>query len=274
MKTIIIPTDFSEISNNAAFYAADMAYAIHANMILAHVVSIPMALSEVAIPPETIDMMMLDATKSINQLKSQLEQRTKNSVRVSAVVRMGDFIEEITELAEQSDLFAIIMGIQGTGAAERMLLGSNALKAIHKMPYPVIIIPDGVCYTAIKNVALACNMHDVSDTIPVKNIEALANTFSCKLHVIYISKQGKKMNTDVLPESLSVQNNLMSLKPQIHFLENEHVEAGILEFVQKEKMDLLLMVPERRNFISALFHRSMSNEVALTAHLPIMNIHT
>ena len=62
MKTIIVPTDFSEISNNAAFYAAEMANAIKADILLSHIVSLPMAMSEVSIPPETIDLMMNDVS--------------------------------------------------------------------------------------------------------------------------------------------------------------------------------------------------------------------
>ncbi len=273
MKTIIVPTDFSEISNNAAFYAAEMANAIKADILLSHIVSLPMAMSEVSIPPETIDLMMNDATSDIEELKSQLQQHTGNTVNITYAIRMGDFTEEIADIAEETDVFAIVMGIQGADAAERMLLGSNAFSAIHKLPYPVIIVPAEAKYTGIKNIALACNMHDVSETIPVGNIEQLVSAFSCKLHVVYVSKPGKSMNPEVLPESLSVQHNLVAMHPQIHFLENDHVDTGILEFVQKEKMDLLLMVPEKRSFISSLFHKSVSNTVALGAHLPIMNIH-
>ncbi len=273
MKTIIIPTDFSETSTNAAMYAADLACAIQANVTLIHVVSLPMTTSEMTIPAETIDLMMRDATKIINQLKSRIEQRTKNTIRVSALVRMGDFIEETRSIAAQTDLFAIVMGLQGTGAAERMLLGSNALAAIHRIPYPVIIIPADVHYVAVKNIAIACNMHDVNETLPVRDIEMLTNTFHSKLHVVYISKPGKKMKSEVLPEAISVQNDLSALDPEIHLLENDHVEAGLLAFVHDKKIDLLVMIPEKRNFISALFHKSISNEVALSAHLPIVNIH-
>jgi nucleotide-binding universal stress UspA family protein len=47
MRTIIAPTDFSAVSLNAVNYAADLAVAINAELILLHVVQIPITVSEI-----------------------------------------------------------------------------------------------------------------------------------------------------------------------------------------------------------------------------------
>ena len=45
MRTIVAPTDFSSVSINALNYAADLAAAIEADLILLHVVQIPITVS-------------------------------------------------------------------------------------------------------------------------------------------------------------------------------------------------------------------------------------
>ena len=47
MRTIVAPTDFSSVSINALNYAADLAAAIEADLILLHVVQIPITVSEI-----------------------------------------------------------------------------------------------------------------------------------------------------------------------------------------------------------------------------------
>ena len=55
MKTIIAPTDFSAVSLNAMNYAADLAVAIDAKLLLVNIVPLPVTSSvEVTITEETI----------------------------------------------------------------------------------------------------------------------------------------------------------------------------------------------------------------------------
>jgi nucleotide-binding universal stress UspA family protein len=49
MKTIIIPTDFSPAAINAMNYAADMAIAINASLLLFHVYSVPISMTDVPV---------------------------------------------------------------------------------------------------------------------------------------------------------------------------------------------------------------------------------
>ena len=49
MKTILVATDFSPAALNAANYAADMALAINADILLLHVYQIPVVYLEVPV---------------------------------------------------------------------------------------------------------------------------------------------------------------------------------------------------------------------------------
>ena len=74
MKTILMATDFSPAALNAANYAADMALAINADMLLLHVYQIPVTFSEVPVAVNPEDMQW-NAENEINKLKGQLIQK-------------------------------------------------------------------------------------------------------------------------------------------------------------------------------------------------------
>jgi len=52
MQIIIAPTDFSDISLNAVNYAADMAMALHAKLLVLHATEIPFNINEVYAQPK------------------------------------------------------------------------------------------------------------------------------------------------------------------------------------------------------------------------------
>ena len=53
MKTIIAPTDFSTVSANACFYAANLAADIKADLVLLHIMELPVSVAEY---PVTVDV--------------------------------------------------------------------------------------------------------------------------------------------------------------------------------------------------------------------------
>ena len=72
MKTLLVATDFSPAATNAANYAADMALAINATVVLLHVYQMPVIYLEVPVA-YTEEEMRRDAQKNINRLKGELQ---------------------------------------------------------------------------------------------------------------------------------------------------------------------------------------------------------
>ena len=57
MKTIIVPTDYSPAATNAVNYAADMALAIKADLLLVHVYQIPVAVGDMPLALVSVEEM-------------------------------------------------------------------------------------------------------------------------------------------------------------------------------------------------------------------------
>ena len=69
MKTIIIPTDYSPVATNAMNYGLDMAIAINARVLLFHVYSVPISMTEVPVMLISVEDLEKNAENQIAALK-------------------------------------------------------------------------------------------------------------------------------------------------------------------------------------------------------------
>src|SRR4051812_4275002 len=139
MKTILVPTDFSDAAKNAADYAALFTKATDANMILLNVYHYP-----VPIPPEggvpIVTTPFFEEASKAALKKEALRLKEKTGIEITTISRLGLAVDEILDEEGKADL--IIMGMHGVGIVSEALLGSITTSVIKKAKKPVLIVPD------------------------------------------------------------------------------------------------------------------------------------
>ena len=274
MKTIIVPTDFSDVSLNAVKYAADMACALNTNLALLHVVGIPKTFLESSPPIYSVSEVVEEAENELKLLKVQMMVRTHNKIDISIKTLIGEFVSALDDYCTSFKTYAIVMGAESTGSVERIFFGGKTISSVRKLPYPLIVVPDKVEFTGLKKVGLACDFINVIETIPVKEIRSLLIACSAELYVLHVSPDsGDSFSEETDEEAGWFQKILGEFKPKYRFIEGTDVEKGIIEFADKNKLDLLIVIPKRHNLVVQLFHRSHSKQLVLQSHVPVMAIH-
>lgn len=268
MKKIIVATDFSTVALNAVEYAADMALAIHANILLLHISEIPIAYLGTPVAG-TEDEMMNDAKKSLSQLQEQLTSRTSGKLNIETEIGGGVFIHELKEICEKIKPYSVVMGSQGTTAAERAFFGGHTIYAMKHLEWPLITIPPRAKFSQIKKICLACDFDKVVDTTPIDEIKRLVNDFHAELHVINSGKK-ESHQPDMIFESGLLQEMLISINPQYHFITDENTDDSIINFVEKNNIDLLIALPKRHGLMKKLIHKSISKQLVLHSHVPVL----
>ena len=110
MRTIIAPTDFSAISLNAVNYAADMAVATNAELLLLHVVQIPATVIEFPLTEMEYQEMTEDASEHLAKLVDQLCMRTKEKINIHIKSMVGSVEHELKDICDLKEPFVVIMG--------------------------------------------------------------------------------------------------------------------------------------------------------------------
>jgi nucleotide-binding universal stress UspA family protein len=67
---------------------------------------------------------------------------------------------------------------------------------------------------------------------------------------------------------------LQGINPQYHFITNENTDEGIIEFAEKNNIDLLVVLPKRHDLLTKLLNRSHTKQLVLHSHVPVMALHS
>lgn len=274
MKTIIIPTDFSAVATNAMNYGIDMAKAIKGSVLLLHVYQVPVSYADVPVVLVSLDELQKNAELRINALKEEVEHVTSGAIKVYAEVKLGIVVDEIENLCEKIDPFAVVMGTRGHTGLENVLFGSNTLTAIRHLHWPVICVPPGKTFgNGIKKIGLACDFRDVVNTVPSHAITDLQREFHAELHVLNVDYHDKHFSPSTPEESALLHSMLQVSEPVYHFIENKDVEHGIHEFAEKNNLDLLITIPKKHKLLDSLFKPAATKQLVYQSHVPVMCVH-
>lgn len=271
MKTILVATDLSEVAHNAVNYAADMAVAIKADLRLLTVAELPVSYSDVPIILGLEDIMR-NTEKEISRVKDEVKLRTKDKVKIETEVGMGGFINELKQVCERVKPYAVVMGSQGKTAAEHILFGAHATRAIRELNWPVITVPPDAIFSTIRKIGLASDLTNVVESTPIDEIHTLVKDFNAELHILNTGKK-EVYSSDIVFESELMREMTKAMNPTFHFIAEDSADVGIVDFVDKNNIDLLIVVPKRHNFFEKLLHRSHSKQLVLHSHAPVMAIH-
>jgi nucleotide-binding universal stress UspA family protein len=142
LKTILVPTDFTEPSANAVRAAVRLAQTFHAAIEVFHVDLDP---ALVLPPPGDLLAVPLVFESALAGVAERLE-RTAAEVRQSGVActtasEFGRTHTTIVEQARRIGAGLIVMGSHGRHVISHALLGSVAEKVVQHAPCAVLVVP-------------------------------------------------------------------------------------------------------------------------------------
>lgn len=274
MKQIIVPSDFSPAALNATNYAADMALAIKANILLFHVYQLPLSVSDTPIVLLSVEEMREAAENKLAQLKKNLEHITSGALEILTEARLGHLADELEDCCKKTQPFAVVMGTRGHSVVERALFGSNTLTVIKHLSWPVICVPIGKEYgLGIKRVGLACDFREVKETTPVPVIKTLIKEFQAELHILNVDHDDQHFEADTPQQSILLHKAFEELNPEYHFIKHRDIEDGIHEFAETNNLDLVITLPKKHKLLDGLFKKSSTKQLVFDSHVPVMCIH-
>jgi nucleotide-binding universal stress UspA family protein len=273
MKTVIVPTDFSDISNNALDYAVDLAKDTGSSLLVFHAYQVPVSMTDVPIVLVSVEELQKNADNKVSELKRSIEQSTAGAVKVYAEAKLGDTVDELEDLCNRIKPFAVVMGTKGATGLERVLFGSTTLTTIRHLTWPVIIVPPGKKYSPIRKIGFACDFAEIVETTPTELIKKFIKEFDAELHVLNVDYKNKHFRPDTPEQSALLHDLLEDLRPKYDFIEDENIDAGINRFAEKNSLDLLITIPKKHKLLEGLFRKSHTKELVFHSHVPIMCVH-
>lgn len=143
IRSIVVPTDFSECGNYALSYAASLARNFGASIICVHVIE-PMVptvgYSGMTEPLPIADIADQLETSAEHELPRLAKSEQCVGLSVEEVIVHGEAASEIVRVAKERNVDLIVVSSHGRTGLGRILFGSTAEAVVRHASCPVLVV--------------------------------------------------------------------------------------------------------------------------------------
>jgi nucleotide-binding universal stress UspA family protein len=143
IRSILLPTDFSECARHAVPYAAQLARLVGARVVCLHVVEpvVPaVGWTPIAEPLPVADVGEQLEDSAAAELPRFARCEEFEGLDVEDVIARGEAASEIVRVAEERGADLIVISSHGRTGLGRILFGSTAESVVRHAPCPVLVV--------------------------------------------------------------------------------------------------------------------------------------
>ena len=266
MKTIIVPTDFSETAENALNYAIELAKMMDATIILLHACDIPKAKDGTMFPLSEVE-------EKNGKILQKLEQRIKTTeppIKFELCAQSKSIVKKIVELTLEKSAELIVFGISENGIFEKSIVGSNTSKAISNLMTPVLMVPTKAKFKVPSKIVFASDYIELKNDRPLNALLNFITFFNSNLFIVNVKGADEKTSSKSVAAFINVRKILRKVNYSIHHTVNENVVNGINEFAKEVDAEIVAMIPRKHNIFYRLFNFSKTKKMAFYSHVPLL----
>lgn len=277
MKKILVPTDFSEVANNAFVHALELSARVDGKLLLLHTYELPIVDSQFFPAPENyqtiFDSLELAQFEKFRELIPKLhaiaEERKLNHVEFSHIIMDGELLFNIKECIKQEGIDMVVMGTSGATGWKEIFIGTNTGEVIASVTVPVLCVPLVAEYIPIKTIGFTTRFREKDREALAKTIE-IAKLTNSKVKCLY----AKTDESDVIDDKITYWKEEFAYEPvQFFVIPCDDVITTIFDFITHQEIDVLAMVTYKRNFFVGLFETSYTEKMSYRSDIPILVLH-
>lgn len=272
MKTILVPTDFSDAARNASEYAIEYAKQFGYKLLLCHVYHLPV----ISVPEEPLLVLEDPRVYRRNHLQSLEEEATflsqNNDVEIDCKVVEGFAVDEILALEQEVNPTLIIMGMETEGTFSELIIGSVATDVIRKSKTPILLVPEKAQFKKMNKITLAYDYKINQDVHILQPLKELIKESAAKFYVLHVGKKDPEADAIKAIAGIKIENYFSDIEFTAHFIENDDFATGINTFIDSEAIDLITMIPHKHNFLERIFKESHTKKIAFHTHIPLLTL--
>jgi nucleotide-binding universal stress UspA family protein len=143
IRSILLPTDFSECASCALSYATSLAREFKASIICVHVIEpvVPtVGYTGITEPLPIADISDQLEDSATRELPKVAECEECAGLEIEEVIVHGDAAAEIVRVAKEREIDLIVIASHGRTGLGRMLFGSTAEEVVRHASCPVLVV--------------------------------------------------------------------------------------------------------------------------------------
>lgn len=272
MKSILVPTDFSDCARQATDVAARMAARLGAQLHLMTCLDIPEGWK--GFTQQQKDMQPA-AQQLINNAMMRFSdwQHACPDLQVSTAYCSGKLVAGINQYAEAHDIDFVIMGSHGASGKNEFFIGSNTQKTIREIHRPVLVIKEPMETVNFDKVVFASSFHEDEREAFLK-FKAFVKPFVPEIHLVEVHTSSLFDPPYILSrQAMEDFRGLCSpFRCETHIFRNFSIDQGIRNFAEAIGAKLIGISNHHRHPLRRML--TGSNVEALVNHseIPVLSI--
>lgn len=267
MRRIIVPTDFSELSQTGLELAALLADKIKAKIELVHVSKVE------------VNSLSLGEEKIMNEsIRETLEriideaQKLYSGISFEYILKEGKVHEEVINQAEAYKDSLIVTSTHGASGWEELFTGSNAYKIVASSTRPVFTIRGKNIPKQIKKIILPLDItFETREKVPFT--AGLAALFGAEVQIVTVlTSDLKDIRAKLDSYALQVKGYLSNhgIQNEIDHLQGSNITDMTIEYANKENADLISVMSEQEKSVSNILLGSYAHQMINKSAIPVL----
>lgn len=255
MNRLLLPTDFSDISQNALRYSRAFAQALSADITVLH--ACESRLNRFWLPRKKHDAIHQQLMEFIREDNGQAPEN------VHPMIRRGKLHEVITSACLAGQFRYVVIGKKHAYSTFPKIKGSKTSQLFSSAHCPVLVVPAGAGFDSIQNILVVGGQYRNMDPSVQENVLSLSLRFGANLHYLHFSKDplAWEFNQEILNKG-----NFLYQKS----IPEELAAEGILDYIQDNSIDLIIMMRNRQKTFQNLFSYSYEQKCLPMIDIPVM----
>jgi nucleotide-binding universal stress UspA family protein len=265
MNTLVALTDFTPAADNAALFAARLAYSIGAELVLLNVYQLPISMNDMPLLAVSAEELKNNSDNGLHRTGEELLRQVPGlSVRTES--RLGDVNDEINQFCKEVPVIALVMGTHHYTGLEKILFGNTAISVIRHTHYPVITVPESYAGKGVHRIVFATDLDPIDSSV-VEKIRSIVQQLRAELHIVHVMTEEEELAADHFLEPFR------DLNPHFRTVHNNDVTEGLQEYINRTHCDLLITLPHKHNLLDSFLFKLHTREFVDHVDRPLLFIH-
>ena len=279
MKKILVPYDFSKVSEHALDLACQIADKAESEIMLLNVIEHPTPDSYNKLMGIEFDdpMEQLYVKKMYEAVRSKLDEVIASAKyadeKISSKIQLGNPFNNIIDQIVEEQVDLLVVGTEGAEGLNEFLVGSNAEKIVRRSSCPVITVQDKCDLEPIEKIVFASDFANTNDHF-VNQVLDLQKTFEAQLNIVKINTPASftstRHDTKQMEEFVS-KYGIENYTIEIYNYKNE--EDGIVLYAEDANADMIALGTHQRKGVGHFLAGSIAEDVVNHAKIPVWTAH-
>lgn len=272
MKTlnILIPIDFSPVSEQALFMCDLLSKHFILNIHLLHVIEANESI--ISGDPNSAEAVNISGFEKKHKDAQVLFSALQNGGRVfESHIKIGLLSDQIHLASEEFKADLVIMGTKGATGFIEKISGSEAQHVVRHLQMPVLTLKVGAPIHGLKNLLFVTDFEYFGSGKQISLLKNIATAFDSTIHLLHILKEGDRDKVDLIEAQMEFFAEEHGFERyEMHLYEDRKVADGVYNFNKAAEMDLVCIRTHGRTGLSHLFFGSIAERLVNHCQKPLL----